>query len=132
LDPPSPPTDGIRSLGREDIDNIMPGRSPAVLCKKSKIETNMVIVGGYSRGAGSKEAGIAKGSGRLQGRCGFMRRNNRKGYAATREATMSVWKDNSKMVSSASKGSGQRHTSLPDGDQLSYFRIETQDYADET
>jgi hypothetical protein len=42
LDPPSPPVEGIKCLGREDIPRMMLGRSPMGFVLKRITETSIV------------------------------------------------------------------------------------------
>lgn len=79
FEPQRPPVDGIKCLGSEDIARMILGSKLIVAFFERTIETSIVMLGGYSRGAGSKAAGIAIGNGYLNGCKGRIFRNSRRG-----------------------------------------------------
>lgn len=98
LVPPIPPVEGIRCLGREEIPRIILGKSPIGVVLEIIMETSIVRLGGYSRGAGSKEAGMASGKGLFHGRDGLFF-SNRRGYMAMRDDMIRAWHASSANVS---------------------------------
>lgn len=67
-------------FGNVDIASIILGRRPLGSLTESRMETSIVNVGGYSRGAGSNVAGIVRGNGEFHGVRDRRCRNNRNGY----------------------------------------------------
>ena len=64
---------------------MMLGKKPAGLLIEIRVETCMVIAGGYSRGAGSKAAGSLRGNGFFHRCLGSLWRNIRMGYKTMRD-----------------------------------------------
>ena len=80
--PSRPPIAGINFFGNVDIASIILGKRPLGSLTESKIETSIVIVGGYNKGAGSNVAGIVRGNGDFHGVRELRCRNSRSGYKA--------------------------------------------------
>lgn len=93
--PPAPPVDGMRFIGREDIPRTMLGKKPSVFLREMTKATSIVMVGGYSKGAGSKEAGSPICRGIFHGFNGLKCRRTRRGYTAMRDIVTSNWQANS-------------------------------------
>lgn len=78
---------GISCCGRELMLMMILGRTTATLSAERSNDTIKVMVGGYSKGAGSKWEGIRAGSHRVGVRLRYVHSMSRRGYAASKVVT---------------------------------------------